>query len=45
MEAKSKVRKYSEERKIVEIPKSVRDNFEDKEEVLITKVKNKLGGK
>lgn len=41
MKIKSKVRKYGKGRKIVEIPKPVRDNFKDKEEVEIRKVKGK----
>ncbi len=37
MEIRSKVRKFIEKRKVVEIPKSVRDNFEIGEEVIIRK--------
>jgi len=37
MKIKSKVRNYGEGRKIIEIPKSVRDEFEEGELVLISK--------
>ena len=37
MKFKSKVAKFTGERKIVEIPESVRDNFKVGEEVMITK--------
>ena len=37
MKFKSKVAKFTGERKIVEIPESVRDNFKIGEEVTITK--------
>ena len=43
MKFKSKVAKFTGERKIVEIPESVRDNFKIGEEVTITK--EKLGGR
>lgn len=39
MKTKSKVTKFSGERKIVEIPKAVRDNFKLREEVYIEKIK------
>lgn len=38
MKIKSKVRKYGKGRKIVEIPKHAREEFEDKEEVEIKKL-------
>ncbi len=41
MKIKSKVTKFCGERKIVEIPKAVRDNFKLKEEVNIEKIKDK----
>ena len=37
MKTKSKVAKFGNERKIVEIPKAVRDEFEPGEEVYIKK--------
>ena len=40
MKIKSKVTKFCGDRKIVEIPKAARDNFELKEEVYIEKIKN-----
>jgi len=39
MEIKSKVRKFQEDRKVVEIPKAARDNFKIGEEVTINKRK------
>ena len=42
MKFKSKVAKFTGERKIVEIPESIRDNFKIGEEVTILK---KTGGK
>ncbi len=42
MKIKTKVTKFTGDRKIVEIPKAVRDNFEVGEPVIITKEK---GGK
>lgn len=44
MKIKSKVRKFMDNRKVVEIPKSVSSNFEVGEEVYITK-KRKENGK
>lgn len=40
MKTKAKVRNYGSGRKIVELPKAVRDNFKDKEVVTIEKLKN-----
>ena len=37
MKITAKVRNYGKGRKIIEIPKAVRNNFKDKEEVEITK--------
>jgi len=45
MEIKSKVTTKGFKRKIVEIPKAVRDNFEVGEEVIITKVEKWRGKK
>ncbi len=39
MKIKSKVAKFSNGRKIVEVPKAVRDNFEVGEQVIIQKIK------
>jgi hypothetical protein len=39
MEIKSKIRKMGDDRKVVEIPKNVRDNFELSEEIVISKIK------
>ncbi len=39
MKIKSKVTKFCGDRKIVEIPKAARDNFELREEVNIEKIK------
>ena len=39
MKIRSKIRNYGSGRKMVEIPKSVRDNFEEGEEVIVEKVK------
>ncbi len=41
MKIKSKVTKFCGDRKIIEIPKAARDNFELKEEVIIEKIKNR----
>lgn len=41
MKIKSKVNKHGEDRKIVEIPVAVRDNFEVGEEVEISKIEKK----
>lgn len=43
MKVKSSVRKMGKKRKVVEIPKAARDNFEDKEEVYIEKVEEVEG--
>ena len=39
MKIRSKVAKFGNERKIIELPKAVRDNFKIGEEVVIDKVK------
>lgn len=42
MEIKSKVAKFGKERKIIEIPKAARDNFNSGEEVVIKKWKKMI---